>query len=404
MLDSVTLRTDIKLEHKNLPKHGWYPGQNKNINSEYVWIYNRSTKGRNFHFTYLHRAGWLPGILRIDVHSLPRLIHGTNLWYFSSSDIAEFYSLLSIQLRRVGIKQKIDFKELRLERAEIPVTLLLENQHSVERIVKAFRLQVVWSTRMVREIYVDGIYNYFQSNAPKRRKKYKAGSKFYNKKRELKNSSMFNGKGALRYEILGPNRECLKRWFGKLPTLEEFFNDRDKVEKLFEAYLRYFNIYRDCRLVSESEAEKILSKGRSKKGWNYDLQKLDAILQLGSDAVEFVSGLETREKTSDFRDKILRDRYGLLQLFLPGKTKMSYDLYSMVMKEFDKAWRQKSVFSVPVRVNEVGPRYVLPFDDVVRPQLNAVELYHGERGFSMYNNVSEKGALFHLQLGCNKVA
>lgn len=403
MLDTVTFRMDIRLDQKILIKNGWFWNKNKNEMSEYSKIYNKSVKDVDLHFTYLHRAGWVPSILRIDTHSLPKLIHGSNVWYFSSSDIDAFHSLLQTHLQRVGIGVKIDMKELKIEKADFAIILLLNNQHTVRRILKAIKQQVIWSGRILREIFPNGVYKYFKSDVPQKRKKYQAGSKFYDKKRELKHLSVFNGKGALRWEIHGPNREWMKRRFGKLPTLEEFYSEEGWVKRLFETYLRYFDVYPDCRLVSESKAEKIVRKGRPRKGWNYDLQKLDAMIQLGQDSFDYKFGLKTSEQASDFRDKVLRDRYGLLQFFLNGKTEITYNLHSMIMDELDKAWRQKSVFTVPVRVKAVGPRYILPYDDVVRPQLKAAELYHNERGFSMYNHALEKRALFHLQLGCNRV-
>jgi len=403
LLDTVTFRMDIRLNPKTLTKNGWFGKKNKNKNSEFTMIYSKSVKGVDLHFTYLHRAGWVPSILRIDTHSLPKLIHGSNVWYFSSSDIAVFYSLLRSQFHRVGIREMIDMKDLKIEKADIAINLLLKNQHTVRRILKALKEQIVWSTRMIREAWDDGAYNYFDSKVPKRRKKYKAGSKFYDKKRELNHISMFNSRGVLRWEIHGHSREWMKRRFGRLPTLEEFYNEEAWLRKLFGAYLRYFDVYPDCLLVSEVEAEKVLSKGRSRKGWNYDLQKFDAMIELGQDAIEFVIGLDSRAKASDFRDKVLRDRFGLLQMFIKGKTKTNYNLFSMVMEELDMALRQKSVFTVQTRVKEVGPRYILPFNDVVAPFINYADIYHDEGRFSKHNYVSKMEVKYQAQLSCKTI-
>lgn len=325
MLDSVRLSLLIDENQIDFDAAGGWGSEDLTDHPRYdslPFIYDRTT---GICFKYLEDAGaYNPSRLWIDIPSLPKLIHGNNVLYFTEDDIPALCSELTWAFSRVGISARVDPRNLFIEHCDFAVNSLFNRKKEKSLVLTALKNQFPLSASYPAHWFDHGAYARHANQNKHRRLTGNNGMGCYDKTDDAEEAGLFYNHGILRHEVrLRDSAAVMRRFgrddpgsfgcrFGKRPTLPELMTDREAIDKLFDYYLSIAGIRPDTMLASIDTVEELLTEKLSlmrkygwKQKWPTYLLKLEGLHSLGGMVSNLGPSTATVEEAREYRDKVM---------------------------------------------------------------------------------------------------
>ena len=385
MIDTVRLSQEVVFDKWELiKKHHWKYFGNPNPNSPYRKILSKKLKQFGLYFAYFPPIGYEPGILWIRFSSLPKFLHGSNVWYLTRNDLNRLEKKFQKVLRSIGITNGVSLDTLRIRIIDIAFNLDFKFESLARKLLKAFKEMAHWGLAFPKRIEIYGVYfRYRSSPNSKRSSAGNAGLLIYDKR-----------EGILRFEVRINRTEGVKRHLGGDLTIPEFFDKQEEVKNLFMKNLKRAYIYPESQMISYAKAERKVFKAVPKyRMFNKRAQQFWALTHLGEDAVGFSLGLRSKYAADRFRDVFMGKKLGLSMAFLGDDDDREIPLWNMVMEEIGAALDGRSKFQ---RVNYYDNQ--IRVDHSLHTPIFKSPMDVGRWVFSMFAELRR----YVLQLSCNR--
>lgn len=347
MIDSADLVILVRPSEINLDESlGWWQNDLTYPGSFYPFFHKVKDRQTGIYLKHYKDRGYNnPSRVILDISSLPRMVHPSNLFYFTESDIPQFVSRIEHLFRRYGISADVNADKLFIDNADFTLNIPFLSRKDVRDVLYGLQQPLMLATweHYYPWIEEDGIY--YRSGRKNKNLTWNTGFGIYDKNKDIVLFGYFNEIGILRFELRQPDSTCIIRRFGKRPSLREFFDSREILQSMYQHFLRICNIEPGTMMVSKDEAvNQLVRPYLFTSTWPDNLLRFTDLEQRGKNAFGAHLLMKNKRQAKRFINYYLKRQKHLMPAFLPEGTDQFYDLYSMVAEEFNSFWDGTSRF------------------------------------------------------------
>ncbi len=293
----------------------------------------------DIYIKYMHQNGPNnPSRFEIQIPSLPKFIHGNNVYYFTIADLMEFNNKMSALFKRAKIPVDFMMDKLLVKSLDLSFNLLHADHHEPENIFTAIGKQYCLSRTHPLILKEHGLYGRSMSrNYPDKPTTHNNGPFFYDKYTAAKYAKLFPDKGIFRFENKLCDQQAVTRAFGKNFKFIDLFTSKEQIMKCCSNSLKHLQITAGNSLISRHKAMLLVSQQKPLRNQKHPWGHLDNLLMAyelwEEDRNIKKDFLVSAKEVNWFRIRILNKKLKLLHAVLSDDDHHEYPLHEMIMDE-----------------------------------------------------------------------